>query len=92
VRRRDLLQPRDRHRRPGHDAGRRAPLGVESFEAEAIKRAGDEREAEVSAPSRPCSRTWTARSRSSLDYVENHEGLRVEEILLSGGGVLAPAP
>jgi Tfp pilus assembly PilM family ATPase len=26
----------------------------------------------------------------SLDYVENHEGLRVEEILLSGGGVLAP--
>jgi Tfp pilus assembly PilM family ATPase len=26
----------------------------------------------------------------SLDYVENREGLRVEEILLSGGGVLAP--
>ena len=26
----------------------------------------------------------------SLDYVEHHEGLQVEEILLSGGGVLAP--
>ena len=26
----------------------------------------------------------------SLDFVENREGLRVEEVLLSGGGVLAP--
>jgi len=26
----------------------------------------------------------------SLDYVENREGLRVEEVLLSGGAVMAP--
>lgn len=65
-------------------------LGVEVFEAEAIKRAGDEKEAEVLRAITPVLEDLTSEISLSLDYVENHEGLRVEEILLSGGGVLAP--
>lgn len=65
-------------------------LGVEVFEAEAIKRAGDEKEAEVMRAITPVLEDLTSEISLSLDYVENHEGLRVEEILLSGGGVLAP--
>jgi len=65
-------------------------LGVEIFEAEAIKRVGEEREAEVSRAITPVLEDLTSEISLSLDYVENHEGLRVEEILLSGGGVLAP--
>jgi type IV pilus assembly protein PilM len=65
-------------------------MGVELFEAEAIKRAGDERRAEVSKAIAPVLEDLTSEITLSLDYVENHEGLRVEEILLSGGGALAP--
>ena len=76
----------------GHDMTQAVArrLGVEVFEAEAIKRAGDERRAEVSRAIAPVLEDLTSEITLSLDYVENHEGLRVEEILLSGGGALAP--
>ncbi len=65
-------------------------MGVEVFEAEAIKRAGDGEEPEVSRAIGPVLEDLTNEIALSLDYVEHHEGLQVEEILLSGGGVLAP--
>ncbi len=76
----------------GHDMTQAVArrLGVELFEAEAIKRAADEKEAEVSRAISPVLEDLTSEISLSLDYVENHEGLRVEELLLSGGGVLAP--
>jgi type IV pilus assembly protein PilM len=76
----------------GHDMTQAVArrLGIEVFEAEAIKRAGDDKEAEVVRAITPVLEDLTSEIALSLDYVENHEGLRVEEILLSGGGVLAP--
>jgi type IV pilus assembly protein PilM len=76
----------------GHDMTQAVArkLGVEVFEAEAIKRAGDDKEAEVGRAVQPVLEDLTSEIALSLDYVENHEGLRVEEVLLSGGGVLAP--
>lgn len=65
-------------------------LGVENTEAEAIKRDPQGREAEVSRAISPVLEDMVSELSLSLDYVENREGLRVEEILLSGGGVLAP--
>jgi len=65
-------------------------LGVENTEAEAIKRDPAGREAEVSRAITPVLEDMVSELSLSLDYVENREGLRVEEILLSGGGVLAP--
>lgn len=65
-------------------------LGVENTEAEAIKRDPQGREAEVSRAITPVLEDMVSELTLSLDYVENREGLRVEEILLSGGGVLAP--
>jgi type IV pilus assembly protein PilM len=76
----------------GHDMTQAVArkLGLEVFEAEAIKRAGDDKEAEVARAIQPVLEDLTNEISLSLDYVENHEGLRVEEVLLSGGGVLAP--
>ena len=76
----------------GHDMTQAVArrMGVEVFEAEAIKRAGDERRADVGRAISPVLEDLTSEITLSLDYVENHEGLRVEEILLSGGGALAP--
>jgi len=65
-------------------------LGVENTEAEAIKRDPAGRDAEVSRAITPVLEDMVSELSLSLDYVENREGLRVEEILLSGGGVLAP--
>jgi type IV pilus assembly protein PilM len=65
-------------------------LGVEATEAEALKRDPQGREAEVSRAITPVLEDMVSELSLSLDYVENREGLRVEEILLSGGGVLAP--
>ena len=65
-------------------------LGVEAVEAEAIKREAEGREAEVSRAISPVLEDLTSELSLSLDYVENREGLRVEEVLLSGGGILAP--
>jgi len=65
-------------------------LGVENFEAEAIKRAGDAHEAEVNSAIGPVLEDLASELSLSIDYVEHHEGVGVEEMLLSGGGVLAP--
>ncbi len=65
-------------------------LGVEGFEAEAIKRASEGHEAEVNSAICPVLEDLTSELSLSIDYVENHDGLAVEELLLSGGGVLAP--
>ncbi|MCC7011979.1 MAG: type IV pilus assembly protein PilM [Planctomycetes bacterium] len=76
----------------GHDMTQAVArkLGLEVFEAEAIKRAGDDKEADVARSIQPVLEDLTNEISLSLDYVENHEGLRVEEVLLSGGGALAP--
>lgn len=65
-------------------------LGVETFEAEAIKREAEGREAEVNRAIGPVLEDLVSEISLSLDYVENREGLRVEEVLLSGGGAMAP--
>ncbi len=65
-------------------------LGVEGFEAEAIKRASEAHEAEVNSAISPVLEDLASELSLSIDYVENHDGLHVEELLLSGGGVLAP--
>ena len=63
---------------------------VEPFEAEAIKRASDNQEIEVNTAIAPVLEDLVSEISLSVDYVEHHEGVRVEELLLSGGGVLAP--
>lgn len=65
-------------------------LSVEPFEAEAIKRASESQEAEVNSAIAPVLEDLVSEISLSLDYVEHHAGIAVEEILLSGGGVLAP--
>lgn len=65
-------------------------LGVELFEAEAIKRASQQHELEVNTAIAPVLEDLVSELSLSLDYVEHHEGVHVGEILLSGGGVLAP--
>ncbi len=65
-------------------------LGVENYEAEEIKKDPDGREAEVSRAISPVLEDLVSEISLSLDYVENREGLRVEEVLLSGGGAMAP--
>ncbi|MCB9914397.1 MAG: type IV pilus assembly protein PilM [Planctomycetes bacterium] len=65
-------------------------LSVEPFEAEAIKRASESHEAEVNSAIAPVLEDLVSEISLSLDYVEHHSGFAVEEILLSGGGVLAP--
>lgn len=63
-------------------------LGVETVEAEAIKRDGDVHEVEVSASIAPLLEDLANEIALSIDYVEHHEGLTVDELLLSGGGSL----
>jgi type IV pilus assembly protein PilM len=65
-------------------------LGIEPFEAEAIKRASETHELEVNSAIQPVLEDLVSELSLSLDYVEHHEGVHVDEILLSGGGVLAP--
>jgi type IV pilus assembly protein PilM len=65
-------------------------LSLETFEAEAIKRASETHELEVNTAIAPVLEDLVSELSLSLDYVEHHEGVQVEEILLSGGGVLAP--
>jgi type IV pilus assembly protein PilM len=65
-------------------------LGIEVFEAEAIKRASEQHELEVNTAIAPVLEDLVSELSLSLDYVEHHEGVHVSEILLSGGGVLAP--
>ncbi len=65
-------------------------LGVDLAEAETIKREPEGREAEVGRAIAPVLEDLVSEISLSLDYVENREGLRVEEVLLSGGAVMAP--
>ena len=65
-------------------------LGLDLSEAEAVKRECEGREAEVGRAITPVLEDLVSEISLSLDYVENREGLRVEEVLLSGGGVMAP--
>lgn len=65
-------------------------LGVDLGEAETIKREPAGREAEVGRAISPVLEDLVSEISLSLDYVENREGLRVEEVLLSGGAVMAP--
>lgn len=64
-------------------------LGLEILEAETLKRAPEGREAEISRAIAPVLEDLVSEISLSLDFVENREGLRVEEVLLSGGGCLA---
>jgi type IV pilus assembly protein PilM len=65
-------------------------LGVEGFEAEAIKRAADGHKTEVALAVQPVLEELASELALSIDYVEHHEGVQVEETLLSGGGILTP--
>lgn len=65
-------------------------LGVDETEAEALKCDPGEREIEVSRTIGPVLEDLVAELNLSLDFVENREGVRVDEVKLSGGGVLAP--
>ena len=65
-------------------------MSIENFEAEAIKRASEAHELEVNTAIQPVLEDLVGELSLSLDYVEHHEGVQVEEILLSGGGILAP--
>jgi type IV pilus assembly protein PilM len=65
-------------------------LGVEGYEAEAIKRSSENHELEVNSAIAPVLEDLVGELSLSLDYVEHHEGVHVEQVLLSGGGVLAP--
>jgi type IV pilus assembly protein PilM len=65
-------------------------LGLELAEAEEVKCAPDGRDAEVSRAIAPVLEDLMSEISLSLDYVENREGVSVDEVLLSGGGVMAP--
>ncbi len=65
-------------------------LGLEIIEAETLKRQPEGREAEISRAISPVLEDLVSEISLSLDFVENRESLRVVEVLLSGGGCLAP--
>ena len=65
-------------------------LSLEGFEAEAVKRTSEEHQAEVRTAIGPVLEDLASELMLSMDYVEHNEGLTVTEVLLSGGGVLAP--
>ncbi len=64
-------------------------LGIDLAEAEALKREPGEREVEVARAITPIVEDLCTEINMSLDFVEGRETVRVEELLLSGGGVLA---
>lgn len=65
-------------------------LGVDNGEAERMKRESEEHEHAITRAIAPVLEDLVSEISLSLDYVENREGLRVEEVLLSGGGSVAP--
>ncbi len=64
-------------------------LSVDLAEAEALKRSPKEREVEVTRAITPVLEDLVTEINMSLDFVEGREAVRIEELLLSGGGVLA---
>lgn len=65
-------------------------LSVTPAEAEVIKRDSETHEHDVNVAITPVLEDLTSELSLSLDYVEHHSGVQVSEILLSGGGMLAP--
>jgi type IV pilus assembly protein PilM len=65
-------------------------LGLGTEEAEILKRDPGEREEEVRAATAGVLEDIGNELSHSLDYVEHHEGVRVEVVRVSGGGSLAP--
>jgi type IV pilus assembly protein PilM len=65
-------------------------LSISPAEAEAIKRDSQTHEHDVNVAITPVLEDLTSELSLSLDYVEHHSGVQVSEILLSGGGMLAP--
>jgi type IV pilus assembly protein PilM len=65
-------------------------LGMEVAEAEALKRNPGERAFEVARAIVPVLEDMVSEIGLSLEFVENREELAVEEVLLSGGALLAP--
>ncbi|MBK7878053.1 MAG: type IV pilus assembly protein PilM [Planctomycetes bacterium] len=65
-------------------------MGLEPYEAEAMKRNAESHELEVNTAIGPVLEDLVSDLMLSLDYVENHEGVTVEQIMLSGGAILAP--
>jgi type IV pilus assembly protein PilM len=65
-------------------------LSITPAEAEAIKRQPETHEHDVNVAISPVLEDLTSELSLSLDYVEHHSGVQVSEILLSGGGILAP--
>lgn len=65
-------------------------MSLEPYEAEAMKRNSEGHELEVNTAIAPVLEDLVSELTLSLDYVEHHEGVTVEQILLSGGGILAP--
>jgi type IV pilus assembly protein PilM len=65
-------------------------LSIDPAEAESVKCNPGERHADVARAIVPVLEDLVSELSLSLDYVESREGLGVEEILVSGGGSLAP--
>lgn len=65
-------------------------LNMDESDAEHLKCNPGDREIEVSRTIGPVLEDLVAELNLSLDFVENREGVRVDEVKLSGGGVLAP--
>jgi type IV pilus assembly protein PilM len=65
-------------------------MGLEPYEAEAMKRNAESHGLEVNTAIAPVLEDLVSDLMLSLDYVENHEGVSVEQVLLSGGAILAP--
>ncbi len=65
-------------------------LGVESCEAEALKRQSETLGSDVESAIAPVLEDLASELLLSIDYVEHHESVQVEELLLSGGGILVP--
>lgn len=64
-------------------------LSLDLAEAEVLKRDPGEREIEVTRAITPILEDLCTEINMSLDFVEGREAVRVEELLLSGGGALA---
>jgi type IV pilus assembly protein PilM len=65
-------------------------MSLENFEAEAMKRASEAHEGDVAAAITPVLEDLVSELTLSLEYVEHHESVEIDELVLSGGGVLAP--
>ncbi len=65
-------------------------LSLEVAEAEMLKRNPGERAPEIARAIVPVLEDLVSEISLSLDFVENREGLGVEEVLLSGGAIHAP--